>query len=67
MQHMYGLIDGSRMFYLQLKNNLEKAGMRKGKLIGLVCSHVDDFFMAGNNNFRKMISDKILHMFKFSK
>ena len=28
---------------------------------------VDDFFMAGNNNFRKMISDKILHMFKFSK
>lgn len=69
----YGLIDGSHMFYLQLKNKLEKAGMKevsgnsalytmhsKGKLIGLVCSHVDDLFMAGNNNFRKMISEQIL-------
>ena len=28
---------------------------------------VDDLFMAGNTNFRKMISEQILHMFKFSK
>ena len=76
----YGLIDGSRLFYLQLKAKLEKVGMREvsgnsalftmhsdGKLIGLVCSHVDDLFMAGNNRFKKIVAEKILNMFQFSK
>ena len=39
----------------------------KGKLIGLVGSHVDDLLMAGNTMFKKLISDKILKMFQFSK
>ena len=39
----------------------------EGKLIGLVCSHVDDLFMAGNTRFKKLISEKILKMFQFSK
>ena len=56
----YGLMDGSRLFYLELKEKLLKLGMNEvsgdsalftmqkdGKLIGLVCSHVDDLFMAG--------------------
>ena len=55
----YGLIDGSRLFYLELKGKLEKLGMKEvsgdpgmftkhqdGKLTGIVCSHVDDLFMA---------------------
>ena len=76
----YGLIDGSRLFYLQLKDKLESIGMRevsgnsalftmhlKGKLIGLVSSHVDDLFMAGNKQFKKLIAEKILNLFKFSK
>ena len=38
-----------------------------GKLIGLVCSHVDDLLMAGNSQFKQLLSDKILKMFQFSK
>ena len=38
-----------------------------GKLIGLVCSHVDDLFLAGNKRFKKMMTEKILKMFQFSK
>ena len=76
----YGLIDGSRLFYLQLKEKLEQLGMREvsgnsalftmhsdGKLIGLVCSHVDDLLMAGNEKFKTILTDKVLKMFKFSK
>ena len=53
-------MDGLRLFYLELKEKLLKLGMsevsgdsalftmqKDGKLIGLVCSHVDDLFMAG--------------------
>ena len=39
----------------------------EGKLIGLVCSHVDDLLMAGNIRFKKLVSDEILKMFQFSK
>ena len=65
---------------MELKDKLEQIGMRKvsgnsalftmhvkGKLIGLVGSHVDDLLMAGNTMFKKLISDKILKMFQFSK
>ena len=38
-----------------------------GTLIGLVCSHVDDLLMAGNEKFKTILSDKVLKMFKFSK
>ena len=54
----YCLMDGSRLFYLELKENLEMIGMKvlsrdsalftiheKGKLIGLVCIHVDDILL----------------------
>ena len=76
----YGLVDGSRLFYLELKDRLEKVGMREvsgnsalftmhvdGKPIGLVCSHVDDLLMAGDSQFKQLLSDKILKMFQFSK
>ena len=76
----YGLIDGSRMFYLELKEKLEKLGMKTlsgdpafftlhkhDKLIGLVCVHVDDLFMAGNEAFKEIIKTQLMKEFKFSK
>ena len=64
----YGLIDGSRLFYLEMKQVLEKFGMKalsgdaafftfhlKGKLVGFVCLHVDDLLMAGNLQFEETI------------
>ena len=50
----YGLLDGSRLFYLQLKEKLEQLGLKQvsgdlaiftfhqdGKLKGIVCIHVN--------------------------
>ena len=76
----YGLLDGSRLFYLELKKTLEKLGMKtlsgdqafftmhkNGKLIGFVCVHVDDLLMSGNDLFNKLIINNLLKQFKFSK
>ena len=76
----YGLLDGSRLFYLELKETLENLGMRplsgdpaffsmheEGKLIGIVCIHVDDLLMSGNSNFENQIVRKLQQHFKFSK
>ena len=76
----YGLIDGSRLFYLELKKKLEKIGMKvvsgssalftmhtNSKLIGLVSIHVDDFFMAGNQEFKKLVIGQLISIFSFQK
>ena len=76
----YGLIDGSRLFYLQLKNQLEKLGLKNvsgdpavfsyhkaGKLEGMVCLHVDDLLMVGRPVFKRFILGTITEKFKFSK
>ena len=76
----YGLIDGSRLFYLELKDKLEKLGLKSvsgdpalftlhrcGSLIGIVCLHVDDLFMAGNHEFKNVLVKKLEKYFKFSK
>ena len=76
----YGLIDGSRLFYLELKDRLETLGMNRisgdsaifvihmdGKLIGIVCVHVDDLLMAGNDQFKELVCKKLFKIFKFSK
>ena len=38
-----------------------------GKLVGLVCVHVDDLLMAGNNIFRQLVVKNLMKHFKFSK
>ena len=67
-------------YYLELKEKLEQIGMKvlsgdsalftmheKGKLFGLVCIHVDDFFIAGNKTFKEIITTKLTKLFQFSK
>ena len=76
----YGLMDGSRLFYLELKSKLEMLGMKaisgdpalftkhkKGKLVGIVCIHVDDLLMTGNDVFKLDVADKLFRHFQFSK
>ena len=76
----YSLIDGSRLFYLELKKKLEKIRMKvvsgdsalftmhkNSKLIGLVSIHVDDFFMAGNQEFKKLVIGQLISIFSFQK
>ena len=76
----YGLLDGGRMFYLRLVQELDKLGMQKvhtegalwtyvknGKLKGLILSHVDDFLLIGNDTFEEDIEEKLKITFKFSK
>jgi hypothetical protein len=76
----YGLLDGSRLFYLELKKKLVSLGMKpvsgdpalftiheNNQLIGFVCIHVDDLLMAGNYRFRQVIREKLIKHFKFSK
>ena len=76
----YGLIDGSRLFYLELKETLEKLGLKvvsgdpalftlhkNGQLLGIVCLHVDDLFMTGNNLFKQIMTKELSKYFKFSK
>jgi len=56
LKPLYGLDDASRKFYLKVKKTLQKMGLKtlpgddavnyehkKGKLMGLILSHVDDF------------------------
>ena len=38
-----------------------------GKLIGMVCTHVDDLLLCGNDIFKKIISEQLFKIFKFSK
>ena len=73
----YGLIDGSSLFYLEMK---EKLGMKQisgdsalftkhvnGNLVGFVLIHVDDLLMAGNSVFKQSVNNKLFKLFHFSK
>ena len=59
---VYGLADASRTWYLRVREELEKFGVLVSRydeaiffwhtesgLEGLICCHVDDFFMGRNN------------------
>jgi hypothetical protein len=67
----YGLIDGSRLFYLELKQVSGDPAMftfhQDGKLVGIVCIHVDDLLMMGNTYFHQLVPQNLFKLFKFSK
>ena len=78
---VYGLDDASREWYfsvedLLLKNDckhssLDKALFRwynkKGQLEGLILLHVDDFLLAGSDNFAVLVTKKIEDAFQIGK
>ena len=76
----YGILDGGRMFYLRLVDELLNLGLHKvhadgaiftyvkeEKLMGFIVAHVDDLFMAGNDTFHKEVTEKLQTVFQFSK
>ena len=80
LQGAYGILDGGRLFYLRLAEELQGLGLHKvhsegalftyvknGKLQGLVATHVDDLILAGNDIFEKEVTEKLMRILKFSK
>ena len=79
VKHVYGLKQASRKWYEKVLSELLKLGVCKSKLdeaffyrhedgvlSGVIAGHVDDFFWAGNEEFRKKIIDPIRKTFKIS-
>ena len=70
---LYGLNDASRKFWLRVKKAFADFGLRRiegdealyfkrdeeGRLEGMISTHVDDFNMAGTDNFLETITEKI--------
>merc|ERR1712163_38431 len=80
LKPLYGLDDASRKFYLKVKETLQKLGLKtlpvddavyyehkNGKLMGLILSHVDDFTIAGTQEFVQRIVAGIEEKFTVSK
>ena len=64
LKPLYGLDDASRKFYLKVRETLQELGLKTlpgddafyyenkdGNLLGVNLSHVDDFTIAGNEDF----------------
>ena len=77
---LYGLDDALQKFYLKVKETLKELGLktlpgdeafyhenRDGKLLGVVLSPVDDFTIAGEEEFVKRIVKGISDEFTVSK
>ena len=80
LKPLYGLDDASRKFWLTVKEELKNLGLRtvpgdeafyfenrENKLIGFVLSHVDDFTVAGTDEFIEKIVSGISRKFTVSK
>ena len=74
---VYGLTDASRVWYLTVRDQLLKFGMKvsahdeavfvyhhSGHMQGIVSAHVDDFCWAGTNLFEKCVISNIRQVFK---
>merc|ERR1712030_169015 len=78
---LYGLNDASRKFWLRVKAVFEKIGLRKlvgdealyykhnenGDLVGMISTHVDDFSLAGSEDFLIMVTEEIRKTLDISK
>ena len=73
---VYGLCDAARAWFLRVKGELLKIGVKMstydngffsyiqdGKVEGIVCLHVDDFLYAGTKKFEENVIDKISRIF----
>merc|ERR1712240_169708 len=80
LKPLYVLDDASRKFYLKVKETLQELGIktlpgdnafyyenRNGVLIGMNLSHVDDFTIAGEDEFEERILNGIARKFTVSK
>ena len=80
LKPFYGLDDASRKFYLKVKETLKELGSktlpgddafyhenRDRNLLGVNLSHVDDFTIAGDEEFIKRIIREISEKFTVSK
>merc|ERR1712002_463743 len=80
LKPLYGLDNASRKFWLKVKETLTELGLRTlpgdeafyyenrdGNLIGAVLSHVDDFTVAGEEEFVKRIVKGVSEKFTVSK
>ena len=76
----YGLYDASRKWFLAVKESLKSMQMKSlsgddaffymienKKLTGLILLHVDDFMVAGNPTFLKLVEKKLEKRFTFGK
>ena len=78
---LYGLNDASRKFWLRVKAVFEKIGLRKlvgdealyykhnenGDLVGMISTHVDDFSLAGSEDFLISVTEEIRKTLDISK
>ena len=78
---LYGLNDASRKFWLKVKSVFSDIGLKilegdeavyykhdkNANLEGMVSTHVDDFNMAGNNDFISIVTEKIRAALDISK
>ena len=73
---IYGLSDASRHWYLSVKDELIKLGVKcskydpvvfywhhNGELHGIICTHVDDFLFGGTNEFILNVMNPIKQKF----
>ena len=78
---LYGLNDASRKFWLKVRQVFDEIGLKRldgdeafyyrhdkdGQLEGMISSHVDDFNIAGNDDFIKTVTEKIKNDLDISK
>ena len=77
---VYGLADAGRLWYRKLRSRLIELGMKEltgdaacmmmhknGRLIGVVCIHVDDLVYAGTPEFDSIVMEPLMKTFNISK
>ena len=78
---LYGLNDASRKFWLKVKEVFGKMGLKKldgdealyfkkneeGELEGMISTHVDDFNLAGSEEFLDAVTEEIKKVLDVSK
>ena len=77
--HMYGLVDGARMWYVELRDTLLKLKVgissydesfmfwyNEDKLEGIIAVHVDDLMFSGSKKFKNEVIGELKKKFRLS-